>query len=125
MSDSEWRIQGGTLSHKNAMKEFGLSEEQIIQGMKSGKLQYRKNHAYPINTGCSWCLEMSILLSDYHPTRFQFDHLLPGRKRLCPIWSASWDARATRIGGLELHRPSRVLVARSVSCKSGEPVLTG
>ena len=46
MSDSEWRIQGGTLSHKNAMKEFGLSEEQIIQGMKSGKLQYRQNYAH-------------------------------------------------------------------------------
>jgi len=44
MSDSEWRMQNGTLSHKNAMKEFGLSEEQIIQGMRSGKLQYRQNY---------------------------------------------------------------------------------
>jgi hypothetical protein len=46
MSDSEWRMQNGTLSHKNAMKEFGLSEEQIIQGMRSGKLQYRQNYAH-------------------------------------------------------------------------------
>ena len=46
MSDSEWRMQGGTLSHKNAMKEFGFSEEQIIEGMKSGKLQYRQNYSH-------------------------------------------------------------------------------
>jgi hypothetical protein len=46
MSDPEWRMQGGTLSHKNAMKEFGLTEEQIIQGMRSGKLQYRENYAH-------------------------------------------------------------------------------
>jgi len=46
MSDSEWSMKNGTLSHKNAMKEFGLSEEQIIQGMRSGKLQYRQNYAH-------------------------------------------------------------------------------
>ena len=46
MSDSEWTMQGGTLSHKNAMKEFGFSEEQIIEAMKSGKLQYRVNYAH-------------------------------------------------------------------------------
>ena len=28
------------------MKEFGLSEEQIMQGMRSGKLQYRENYAH-------------------------------------------------------------------------------
>jgi len=46
MSDSEWVQKNATLSHKNAMKEFGLSENQIFQGMKSGKLQYRENYAH-------------------------------------------------------------------------------
>ena len=46
MSDSEWGMKNGTLSHKNAMKEFGLSEEQIVEGMKSGKLQYRQNYSH-------------------------------------------------------------------------------
>jgi hypothetical protein len=46
MSDAEWTMKNGTLSYKNAMKEFGLSEEQIIQGMRSGKLQYRENYTH-------------------------------------------------------------------------------
>ncbi len=46
MSDSEWTMQGGTLSHKNAMKEFGFSEEQIVKAIKSGRLQYRVNYAH-------------------------------------------------------------------------------
>ena len=46
MSSSEWLQKNATLSHKNAMKEFGISEDQLIQRMKSGKLQYRKNYAH-------------------------------------------------------------------------------
>jgi len=46
MSDSGWTQKNGTLSHKNAIKEFGLSEKEIIQAMKSGKLQYRQNYAH-------------------------------------------------------------------------------
>ena len=46
MSNSEWTQKNGTLSHKNAIKEFGLSENEIIQAMTSGKLQYRQNYAH-------------------------------------------------------------------------------
>lgn len=46
MSDSEWTKQGGTFSHKNACKEFGLTEKEIIDAMKAGKLQYRQNYAH-------------------------------------------------------------------------------
>lgn len=46
MSDSEWTKQGGTFSHKNACKEFGLTEKEIIDAMKTGKLQYRQNYAH-------------------------------------------------------------------------------
>ena len=46
MSESQWRKQGGTLSHKNACTEFGLTEEEIIDAMKAGKLQYRQNYAH-------------------------------------------------------------------------------
>ena len=46
MSDSGWTQKNGTLSHKNAIKEFGLSGKEIIQAMKSGKLQYRQNYAH-------------------------------------------------------------------------------
>ena len=46
MSDSQWTKQGGTFSHKNACKEFGLTEDEIIDAMRSGKLQYRQNYAH-------------------------------------------------------------------------------
>jgi len=46
MSDSQWTKQGGTFSHKNACKEFGLKEDEIIDAMKAGKLQYRLNYAH-------------------------------------------------------------------------------
>jgi len=46
MSESLWGKQGATLSHKNACKEFGLTEEEIIDAMKVGKLQYRQNYAH-------------------------------------------------------------------------------
>ena len=43
---SEWTARGGTFSHKNACKEFGLTEGDIIDAMKAGKLQYRLNYAH-------------------------------------------------------------------------------
>ena len=46
MSDSQWTMQGGTLSHNNACKEFGLTEEEIFGAIRAGKLQYRQNYAH-------------------------------------------------------------------------------
>lgn len=46
MTDSEWQKQGATLSHKNASKEFSISEVEFIEAMKEGKLQYRQNSAH-------------------------------------------------------------------------------
>ena len=46
MTDSQWTKQGGTFSHKNACKEFGLTEDEIINALKAGKLQYRQNYAH-------------------------------------------------------------------------------
>ena len=46
MSESLWSKPGATLSHKNACKEFGLTEDEIIRAMKAGKLQYRQNYAH-------------------------------------------------------------------------------
>jgi len=41
-----WVQKGATLSDKTAQKEFGLREEDIIQAIKAGKLQYRHNTLY-------------------------------------------------------------------------------
>lgn len=46
MSESLWGKQGATLSHKNACKELGLTEDEVIGAINKGKLQYRQNYAH-------------------------------------------------------------------------------
>ena len=46
MTDSVWTKKGGTLSDKSARKEFGLTQEEIIDAIKGGKLQFRKNYMH-------------------------------------------------------------------------------
>ena len=41
--DSEWQRKGATLSDKTVRKEFGLTQDEIIQAIRAGKLQYRHN----------------------------------------------------------------------------------
>ncbi len=40
--DSEWQRKGATLSDKTARKEFGLTPDEVVQAIRSGKLQYRR-----------------------------------------------------------------------------------
>lgn len=46
MSQPKWTQPGETLSHKNACKEFGLKEDEIIEAMEAGTLQYKRNYAH-------------------------------------------------------------------------------
>ena len=46
MSSSDWTKKGATLSDKSARKEFGLTQNQIINAIKDGTLQYRQNHIH-------------------------------------------------------------------------------
>ena len=43
---SVWSEKGATLSDKSARKEFGLTQEEIIEAIKAGKLQYRNNNVF-------------------------------------------------------------------------------
>ena len=40
--DSPWRRKGATLSDKTAREEFGLTQHEIIEAIRSGKLNYRE-----------------------------------------------------------------------------------
>mgnify|MGYP000844650722 CR=1 FL=1 len=46
MIDSDWTGKGATLSDKTARKEFGLSQGEIIEAIRGGKLQYRQNYMH-------------------------------------------------------------------------------
>ncbi len=41
--DSDWQLKGATLSDKTARREYGLTQEEIVQAIRAGKLQYRRN----------------------------------------------------------------------------------
>ena len=43
---SAWTTKGGSLSDKSARKEFGLTQDEIIEAMKEGRLQYRINYMH-------------------------------------------------------------------------------
>lgn len=45
-STAEWNKKGAALSDKFARKEFGLTQEQIIDAINSGKFQYRQNYIH-------------------------------------------------------------------------------
>ncbi len=40
--DSEWQRKGGTLSDKTAREEFGLTQDEILQAIRAGKIQCRE-----------------------------------------------------------------------------------
>jgi hypothetical protein len=42
----EWNRQGATLSDVTALKEYGVSQEFIVQGIQAGKLEYRENSVW-------------------------------------------------------------------------------
>lgn len=41
-----WTQKNGTMSDKSAREEFGLTQEEIIRGIRAGKLQYRENNMH-------------------------------------------------------------------------------
>ena len=45
-TDSAWSKKGATLSDKSARKEFGLTQKEIIEAIKDGKLQYRNGSIF-------------------------------------------------------------------------------
>ncbi len=46
VSKPSWTDKGGSLSDKSACKEFGLTYDQIYEGIRKGKLQFRENHIH-------------------------------------------------------------------------------
>ena len=44
--NSEWQRKGATLSDKTTREEYGLTQDEIIQAITAGKLQYREGSVY-------------------------------------------------------------------------------
>ena len=46
MSQTNWNEPGAALSDKSACKEYGLTQKEILNAVRDGKLQYRENHIH-------------------------------------------------------------------------------
>jgi hypothetical protein len=46
MDESEWQRKGATLSNVTARKEFGLTDDEILQAVRRGCLQWREGSAH-------------------------------------------------------------------------------
>jgi len=46
VTQAPWTQKGESLSHKNASKEFGLEESEIIEAVRAGKLQYKISYVH-------------------------------------------------------------------------------
>jgi hypothetical protein len=44
--DSDWQRKGATLSDKTARKEFGLTQDEIVEAIRGGQFAYRVNSIY-------------------------------------------------------------------------------
>jgi hypothetical protein len=44
--DCDWQRKGATLSDKTARKEFGLTQDEIVEAIRSRQLAYRVNSIY-------------------------------------------------------------------------------
>ncbi len=43
---SIWSQKGATLSDKSARQEFDLTQQEIVEAIREGKLQFRENHIH-------------------------------------------------------------------------------
>ena len=39
--NGEWNLKGATLSDATALKEYGVTQDFIVQGIRAGELEYR------------------------------------------------------------------------------------
>lgn len=46
MPESNWNAPGAALSDNSAIKEYGLTQEEIYAAVRAGKLQYREASAH-------------------------------------------------------------------------------
>ena len=42
----EWNLKGATLSDATALKEYGVTQDFIVQGIRAGELEYREGSVW-------------------------------------------------------------------------------
>ena len=67
----EWNRKGATLSDVTAQKEYGVSRDFIVKGIRAGKLEYREGAIW----GNPYLRVLRSQLEPYIAEQFGSDHL--------------------------------------------------
>ena len=73
----EWNRKGATLSDVTAHKEFGVSRDFIVQGIRAGKLEYREGAIW----GNPYIRVLRSQLEQYIAEQLGADHLSSGKNQ--------------------------------------------
>jgi len=73
----EWNRKGATLSDVTAKKEYGVSREFIVKGIRAGKLEYREGAIW----GNPYLRLLRSQLERYISEQLGTDHVSDGKKR--------------------------------------------
>jgi hypothetical protein len=73
----EWNRKGATLSDVTAQKEFGISREFIVKGIRAGKLEYREGAIW----GNPYLRILRSQLERYIAEELGVDRLMSGKNQ--------------------------------------------
>jgi hypothetical protein len=73
----EWNRKGATLSDVTAQKEFGVSRDFIVRGIRAGKLEYREGSVW----GNPYIRVLRNQLELYIAEQYGADRLMRGTNR--------------------------------------------
>jgi len=73
----EWNLKGATLSDVTAQKEFGVSRDFIVKGIRAGKLEYREGSIW----GNPYIRVLRSQLERYVAKQYGADRLSRGKNQ--------------------------------------------
>jgi len=73
----EWNLKGATLSDVTAQKEYGVSRDFIVEGIRAGKLEYREGAIW----GNPYLRILRSQLERYIAEELGTDHLSSGKNQ--------------------------------------------
>ena len=76
MTKPNWNEKGAALSDKSARKEFGLTQEEILDAIRDGQLQYRENHIHGNPYLRLLRVEVEALVASKHGPKYLADQRL-------------------------------------------------
>ena len=99
--DEEWQRKGATLSDKTARAEFGLTQDEIVEAIRAGTLDYRRGSMH----GNPWLRLLRREVEDFVKTRYD-DRYLKERQATAELARVNRELKRlrTQLAALEERR---------------------